>query len=307
MTEYFEKNPEDAIAELCRACRRHFKHLQKKLAKQVAEDQEAQKWLWYSQIADSLMSDLKAFPRGTSECAVLNQHTRAQEPVRLNPRLDGRENAELLYKKARRGKRGADMAANNIEVTEKEMKAAGALIDECEGAIAEGLAGEGLETRLADLAQRAEKFGAVKRSSSDGRPGEKVAKVPYRHFTLEGYDVFVGKNNEQNDEITIHFAKPQDIWMHVTPHAGSHVIIRREKQSPWPPPEIIEKVAAVAAWFSKAKHASWADVHVTEARFVHKPRHFPSGKVIAERCKTYHVTPLSPQIVFGKGAEDESS
>jgi predicted ribosome quality control (RQC) complex YloA/Tae2 family protein len=303
LIENNEKNLLETLNELRQSVRRHLKHLLKKYTKQVTEGREAGKWQWYSQIADSLMSDLKTFPRGTAECPILNQHTRQEETVRLNPRLDGRENAELLYKKARRGKRSADLVANNITATERELKETRDLIDECDRAITGDLAGQQLEVLVAELTHRAEKLSVVSRQLHREGPGATVEKIPFRHYTLEGYDIYVGKNTEQNDEMTLHFAKPQDIWMHVTPHAGSHVIIKRAKQSPWPPHEIIEKVAAVAAWYSKAKHATWADVHVTEARFVRKPRHFPAGKVIAERCKTFHVTPLSPQIVFGKSAE----
>jgi predicted ribosome quality control (RQC) complex YloA/Tae2 family protein len=88
--------------------------------------------------------------------------------------------------------------------------------------------------------------------------------------------------------------------MHVAQHAGSHVVVRREKNNPWPSKEILVKAASIAAWFSKARHATSAEVHVTEKRFVRKPHGAPGGTVIAERCKTIRVAPRSPREILPK-------
>jgi predicted ribosome quality control (RQC) complex YloA/Tae2 family protein len=111
--------------------------------------------------------------------------------------------------------------------------------------------------------------------------------------------VYIGKNDAQNDELSTRFAKPWDIWMHVAACPGSHVVIRREKNTAWPSKETLVKVASFAVWFSKAKHTSYADVHVTEARYVHKRRHSPPGEVMLDRFKTLRVAPKSPQEFFG--------
>jgi len=107
----------------------------------------------------------------------------------------------------------------------------------------------------------------------------------------------LGKNSEQNDELSIKFAKPSDIWLHVAAHAGSHVIIRHKKDTPNPPKDVIHKAAQLAVWYSKARHTSYAEVHVTEARFVRKRRHAPPGEVIAERCKAVRVEPKDPKLI----------
>jgi len=122
--------------------------------------------------------------------------------------------------------------------------------------------------------------------------------VPYRHFSFDTWEVFIGKNNSQNDELSTRFARSQDLWLHVAGHPGSHVVIRRPKGAAPVPPDVVEKVASLAVWFSKAKHTSYAGVHVTEARFVHKRRHSPPGEVVAERCREVRVAPRSPQVFF---------
>ncbi len=123
-------------------------------------------------------------------------------------------------------------------------------------------------------------------------------KVPYRHFQIDEWDIYIGKTDTQNDELSIHFAKPSDIWLHVAGHAGSHVVIRRQKNEQVPPHDILEKSAAMAVWFSKAKHTSYSEVHYTEARFVRKRRHSPPGEVMIDRYKSIRVSPKSPQDLF---------
>jgi predicted ribosome quality control (RQC) complex YloA/Tae2 family protein len=85
--------------------------------------------------------------------------------------------------------------------------------------------------------------------------------------------------------------------MHVAAHSGSHVVIRRDKNSPWPEKNLLLKAASLAVWFSKAKHTSYAEVHVAEARYVHKRRHAPAGQVIMQQYKTLRVSPKSPRTI----------
>jgi len=120
----------------------------------------------------------------------------------------------------------------------------------------------------------------------------------YRHFIVDKWDIYIGKNDKQNDELTVCFGRPSDIWMHVASHAGSHVVIRRENETAWPPQSILETAASLAAWFSKARNASLVKVHVTEIRFVQKLKNAPAGEVHIRKFKTLRVKPLSPQIIF---------
>jgi predicted ribosome quality control (RQC) complex YloA/Tae2 family protein len=122
--------------------------------------------------------------------------------------------------------------------------------------------------------------------------------TPYRHFIVDMWDIYIGKNDKQNDELTVNFGRPSDIWIHVASHAGSHVIVRRENETAWPPKEILETAASLAAWFSKSRNASSVKVHVTEIRFVQKLKNAPPGEVHIRKFKTLKVKPVSPQILF---------
>jgi predicted ribosome quality control (RQC) complex YloA/Tae2 family protein len=117
---------------------------------------------------------------------------------------------------------------------------------------------------------------------------------PYRHFLIDGWNVYIGKNDRQNDELTCHFGRPRDIWMHVASHAGSHVVISRGDAAADPSRDVLEKAASFAAWFSKARNAPFAKVHYTELRNVRKPKNAPPGEVQLQKFKVLKVKPLPP-------------
>jgi predicted ribosome quality control (RQC) complex YloA/Tae2 family protein len=123
-------------------------------------------------------------------------------------------------------------------------------------------------------------------------------RLPFRHYSFDGCEIFIGKNDEQNDELTVRFARPSDMWMHVASHPGSHVIVRRGDITSPAPEKVIEKAAALAAWFSKARNASSVKVHVAEARNVYKPKNAPPGEVRIGKFKVLRVKPVSPQVLF---------
>lgn len=297
-TSPIDSPQEPSPAQLVNSYKKLFvsvlKKLNKKRDKQLEELVETDKFTWYRQIGDSLLSAHDLHPRGTAKTLVFNLHTQKDEPVTLNPKLDIKENAELFYKKARKGERGAEANRHKIQDTEKEIAGINQLILQCEALIGTE---EITEEQLSSLQKEASRFEPTQGPSVAAIKGA-AASVPYRHFTIDDWDVFIGKTDAQNDELSTRFAKPSDYWLHVAGHAGSHVVIRRPKNSPPPPKGVIEKAAALSVWFSKAKHTSFAEVHVTEARFVRKRRHAPAGEVIAERCKSVRVSPISPQDMF---------
>ncbi len=278
--------------------KREHRHMSKKLAKQQQELEEAKRWRWYQQIGDSLLARPEEYPRGTASCAIENIHSGEPESARLNPKLDAYGNAELLYKKARKGRRGEEVAAQKAYDTRTALEEIENLMQKCnEAGELEPKAAE-FERAAAIIIQEAASLisgnsGAQAKSEKEKRP-----RTPYRYFCIEGFDVYIGKNDTQNDELSTRFVRPWDNWLHVVAHTGSHVVIRREKHGGSPPKAVLEKAAALAVWFSKARYTSFAEVHVTEGRYVRKPRRSPPGRVIAERCKTVRVAPISPQQMF---------
>ena len=117
---------------------------------------------------------------------------------------------------------------------------------------------------------------------------------PFRAFDIEGFEVLVGRSDEDNDALTFDVAEPQDLWLHVAGGtAGSHAVVRNPENVDVPR-SVIERAAAVAAWHSKARGASRVDVHVCRVADVSKPRGAPPGLVQLARWKSVRVRPGLP-------------
>ncbi len=117
---------------------------------------------------------------------------------------------------------------------------------------------------------------------------------PYRTVEFEGFEILIGRGDAENDELSFRVARPNDIWLHVgggTP--GSHVVVRNPDRVDVPR-LVIERAAAHAAWFSKARNASRVDVHWCRAADVSKPRGAKQGLVQLRRHKRIRVVPEPP-------------
>lgn len=108
-------------------------------------------------------------------------------------------------------------------------------------------------------------------------------------YNIDGFTVLVGKNNQENDYLTLKVAKEDDIWLHVKDLQGSHVIIVCNKKMP--SQDVINRVAAIAAYYSRAKQSSNVPVDYTFAKYVKKPSKSKPGMVIYTNQKTINVQP----------------
>lgn len=295
------------LEHLQKLLRQSVQKLQRKLIKQQEEFEEAEKHLWYKQIADSILAAPDKFSQKESKINVFNVYTQKEELVSVNPKLDIKANAQLLYKKSKKAKRGEEINTKKVEATKEQIKRFLFLDNEVDSALKDEANSEKQKVLQKQLEEELIRIDPKMHLSPEMHQSDKKNKVPFHHFVTEGWDLFIGKSDTQNDELSIHFAHPSDLWLHVAGYAGSHVIIRRPKGKAFPPAEILQKAASLAVWFSKAKHTSFSEVHYTEARFVHKRRHAPAGEVIAERCKSMRVSPKSPQDLFRTPFLEDSS
>ena len=110
-----------------------------------------------------------------------------------------------------------------------------------------------------------------------------------RFHSSDGYEILVGRNNRQNDILTLKTAKATDIWLHTKDIAGSHVIIRTNGQVP--SEQTVFEAAQLAAFHSKGKSGSGVPVDYVAVKFVKKPAGAKPGMVIFTNNKTLYVTP----------------
>jgi predicted ribosome quality control (RQC) complex YloA/Tae2 family protein len=114
---------------------------------------------------------------------------------------------------------------------------------------------------------------------------------PYRTFRIDGFEVLVGRGDEENDVLTLEVAAPEDFWLHVAGGVpGSHVVVRNPEHLPELPGTVVEQAAALAAWYSKARDRRHATVHLSRVSDVRKRRGAPAGEVVLERWTTVRVS-----------------
>ncbi|HET7322244.1 MAG TPA: NFACT RNA binding domain-containing protein [Longimicrobiaceae bacterium] len=114
----------------------------------------------------------------------------------------------------------------------------------------------------------------------------------WRTFEHDGFEILVGKGARENDELTFRVAAPNDLWLHASGFAGSHVIVRNPEKLNVVPRAVVERAAALAVYHSKARDAKGkVEVHLCRAADVRKPRGLPPGKVELRRWESVKVYP----------------
>ena len=122
--------------------------------------------------------------------------------------------------------------------------------------------------------------------------------MPMHFISPDGFHIYVGKNNTQNDELTLKFANSQDLWFHTKQIHGSHVIIKLGIDKDVPEGTILQ-AAQLAAYYSKARESNQVPVDYTAIKNVKKPKGAKPGMVIYDFYNTLYVTPKN----FAEGKE----
>ena len=126
------------------------------------------------------------------------------------------------------------------------------------------------------------------------RKGPEIREEKFKRYDLsENFVLYVGKNAKNNDELTMKFAKPNDIWLHARGVGGSHCVIRVDGREP--SKGIIKEAAAIAAFYSKAKTSHLAPVAYTHKKYVTKPKGANPGAVVVRREEVVLVEPYKPE------------
>jgi len=233
-----------------------------------------------------ILANIHRLRRGDAELTATNYHDPVQAPVSitLDPRLTPAENAQRYFKQYGKAKKSLEILLRHQEDTQNE-------IDYLENV--ETLAEQaGSLTELADIRQELVEQGYLKAPAS--RPGERIKanerSEPHRFTTTDGFTVLAGRNNKQNDRLTLREAGPEDIWLHTQKIPGSHVVIRSQGGRPVPETTLLE-AAALAAYYSKARASTNVPVDYTAVKYVRKPRGAKPGMVIYDHQRTLFVNP----------------
>jgi hypothetical protein len=222
--------------------------------------------------------------------------------IDLDPALPIRVQVEKRFKRAAKLERSESHVRRRLEEIEREIEALRGAIDAVENAGGFAASMAELDRQLALLpglqpAGRAATYVAGGVGPHPGARTSSAAGTPFRRYPLsDEWFVLVGRSNRENDELTFHAAAPTDWWLHAQHVPGSHVVLKSRGNPGAPPPAILEKAAAVAAHFSKARHSGLVPVIYTQRKYVRKPRGARPGQVVCEREKMIMVEPGLPAV-----------
>ncbi len=239
-----------------------------------------------------ILSNLRSIRKGDTEVMLQNFYDPQLRPIKveLSPELSPTQNAQLYFKRYAKAKRARVKLANVIADQEKMLQLLDEMIEEVEDLRSQAE----LDRLKEDLIKR----GWMRREETKGGRKKERESEPFRRFiSSNGFEILVGRNNRENDLLTLRFANKNDIWLHAKNIQGSHVLIRNPEGREIPVPTLLE-AASLAAYFSKAKHSSHVPVDYTLAKYVTKPRGAKEGFVIYTHEKTLFV---EPRLLKGEG------
>ncbi|GAA0723868.1 NFACT RNA binding domain-containing protein [Clostridium malenominatum] len=239
----------------------------------------------YKIYGELLTANIYSIQPGDKEITVLNYYSEDEEyiTIPLNPNKSSSHNIQSYFKKYNKLKKSEEASTEQINWAEKEIEYLQSVLTNINNL--EDYKG------IDEIKKELMEAGYIK-FKKDGKKKDALSK-PMHFISSEGIDIYVGKNNIQNDYLTLKFSNKNDIWMHTKNIPGSHVIIKSTKE--FTDKTLIE-AGNLAAFYSKAKDSSNVPVDYTEVRNVHKPNGAKPGMVIYSTNKTLYVNPEEPGI-----------
>lgn len=198
--------------------------------------------------------------------------------IALDPQLKPAENAQAYFRRYRKATRASQTIPARIRALEADL----AFLEQLNADLALAENRPEIDAVHEVLAEAGWATKKPRHSSSA------MAKDP-RHFNLQGFPVFVGRNAPQNEKVTFERGRPEDLWLHVRGLPGAHVIIKTDRRHV--PDEVVRDAAALAAYYSAARDTDRADVDVTERRFVKRAPGKRPGLVTYRNERTVLVEP----------------
>ncbi|MGL5717590.1 MAG: Rqc2 family fibronectin-binding protein [Paraclostridium sp.] len=262
--------------------------LYNKLKKQEKELLDSENAHIYKNQGELITSYIYLIEKGMKSVEVQNFYEEdcPTVSIKLNPNLTPSENAQKYFKKYNKLKNAKIEISQQVELSLEEIDYLENImlsIDNCEN-LAE----------LQDIKDELLKTGYMKGKSSSKKIKPSLTTKPHEFISSDGFTILVGKNNKQNDHLTLKVANSDDIWMHTKNIPGSHVIIKTDGKSV--PDNTLLEGAMLAAFFSKSKMSAQVPVDYTLKKNIKKPNRAKPGMVIYETNSTIYVTPTEELV-----------
>lgn len=257
---------------------------QKKLALQQQKLKDSEKREQQKMYGDLIVANIHKMTEGMTSLEVENYYDNMNIiKIPLLPELSPSQNAQRYYLQYQKAKNAEKMSKEQIKLTTVEL--------EYLESVQESVVRAENERDIREIKDELSAQGYNVRKGGPSKIRKEKPTEPHR-FIIDGYEVFVGKNNLQNDRLTLKESRGTDLWFHVKSFPGSHTIIKTKGETP--PDDTIVKVAKTAAYFSKARESANVPVDYTIIKNVKKPSGAKPGMVIYDNYNTVNVTPQKP-------------
>ena len=283
---YSDRDREETLRQKTQALRKTLTTLHARTARKL-ENQRRELTATYDRehlrrLGDILTANLHAVPRGASRFTAEDFYDPELRPVEipLNPALSPQQNAAKFYKDYQKAKNAEKILTAQIASGEQEL--------EYLASIQDALARAESERDIREIREELTDGGYLRRT--DRRKQMKLPPAkPMCFRSSDGFLIRVGRNNRQNDQLTLRQAAKTDIWLHTQKIPGSHVII--ETNGSRPPDETVTEAMMLAAYYSQARGGQNVPVDYTPVKYVKKPNGAKPGMVVYETYQTAFVTP----------------
>jgi len=228
----------------------------------------------FDKMANILMANVHLKIENQNAHPFFDFYTNEEIIIKLKPEISLQKNAENYYRKAKNRKIELTKLQENIDKKKLDFENYNQLI---------------AYIHTIEDVKQLRLFAKTQKINVEASPQAQPA-FPFRTFENHGFQIWMGRNAENNDLLTLKYASKDDLWLHAKDVSGSHVVIKHQSGKSFPK-NVIETAAEIAAFYSKRKQDSLVPVTVTPKKYVRKPKGFAAGKVIVEREDVVLVQP----------------
>nr|MCR4960730.1 NFACT family protein [Lachnospiraceae bacterium] len=233
--------------------------------KQLADTEKREKYRIYGELINTYGYNV---PEGAKSFEALNYYTNETITIPLDPDLSAKDNAKKYFDKYGKLKRTAESLTEIIKDVSAEIEHLESIMTSLDIALA--------EEDLTEIKQELTETGYIRHKA--GGKKEKITSKPFCYESSDGFLIYVGKNNYQNDWLTFEFANGNDWWFHAKKQPGSHVILRTNGAEV--PDRAFEEAAKLAAYYSKGRESGNVEIDYTIKKNVKKPAGAKPGFVV---------------------------
>ena len=236
-------------------------------SKQMKDTQKMDKYKVYGELINTYGYNLE---EGCKSFKALNYYTNEEITIPLDPTMSPQENAKKYFDRYNKMKRTAQALEEQLKDTEEEIQHLESISTALDIALQ--------ENDLSQIKDELTEYGYIKKHYSGNKKKAMAKSKPLHYISSDGYHIYIGKNNYQNDELTFKFATGNDWWFHAKKMAGSHVIVKSNNEEL--PDRTFEEAGRLAAYYSSGRTAPKVEIDYIQKKHVKKPNGAKPGFVV---------------------------